>query len=762
MHLGASGHKNSQSLRSVVLCGDWFFVFFCRACIGLFLLILSTATFAQQAGESTFMVHPIAAEEVVPDINVDSVLWRTFSYVDRNKLMNNGFTSQVYVQHYLRTKRKGIVMRYLPGALHLERGQHEYFGESLSNYHCLPPAHIEKHDVASFSTMPYVNEPRDCWVGRYSMSVYEPNFFTDRVLSPFNSCNKFFYRYVYRYAYQFGGVRVAHIDIIPRIRNSQLMRGEADIEVESGKVQRFSFNFFYGWLQLKVDGEMGLDGLASLLPRKIAVVSTLNFMGNRLEERYDATATYDFTESDSAVVDSLPRWSADRFDLTESCLMRTDTTRMQRNLDYFDRHRPVRLMPEQRKIYDEAARRCKIRTDSLKATSIVRSRRDIAEDFILDSHTLPLGNKGKVRLPPILTPSMVEWSGNRGLSLRTRFAFEFPMNRHRHLSLGPRVGYNFKQKQVYWRCPLQFFFLPRYNGCFSVEAVGGDHIYNSKQADEVRESLKGISHYDSLVSIFNQYNFHYYRDNRVLAECGFEPIVGLRIKGGLRFHQRRMIHWNRLAEITQLKRTLTGLAPRFHVEWTPGQYYYRENERAVPLYSRWPTFMFDYERSIKSVDSDMGYERIEFDASYKHSLHALRAIYLRLGGGFYTSRSANCFLDYDNFRNNYLTSVSGHDFIGQFQLLDGRWYNESDYYFRLSATYESPMLLFSRVKYLTRVVDKEFLYCHFLNVRSLDIYTELGYGISLPILRLAAFGALAGKGQSSFGFKVAIHLGDFY
>ena len=44
----------------------------------------------------------------------------------------------------------------------------------------MPPAQIDRKDLAAFSTMPYVEQPRDQWLGNYSMSIYEPNLLFQR------------------------------------------------------------------------------------------------------------------------------------------------------------------------------------------------------------------------------------------------------------------------------------------------------------------------------------------------------------------------------------------------------------------------------------------------------------------------------------------------------------------------------------------------------------------------------------------------------
>lgn len=688
--------------------------------------------------------------------DADSLMNLVFHFVENENINNDGFQAEIYLQHYLRTRRKGPIARYIPELLRLEKGINEYFGEHLSRYQFLPPGRIDKKDIASYNTMPYVRAPRDRWLGRYSTSIYAPNFFTDRVLSPMNAINRKLYRYRFNYTYVSEGRIIANISVDPKFENTQLVRGSIDVDTQNGEVQNFNFRFKYGWAQLHLSGEMGTEGQARLFPRKVSLHSKVKIFGNSLEEQFNGDIRFRFLAPQKT--DSTLKYT-DRFDLTEMSRLRVDTTQMIRDKSFFDAHRPIPLLPEQAAIY---------KTDSLlqlqkKKTVIAKDTLDRlpdeTQDLLFDSHTFNLGGSGEVVLPPILTPSMLEWSGSKGLSLQTRLQFQMAMGKYNSIKFRPRVGYNFKQKQVYWQLPLEINVLPHLDGQLSIEAVGGEHIYNSKQADDVRERMKHYSNYDSLVQQFNQYHFHYYRDHRVLLQFSLQPLMGLKLQPGVRFNHRSLMNWNSIAQASGMRRTLSNLAPRVNIVWTPAQYYYREGKRRHALHSQWPTLMLDYERSLPGIDRHTAYERIEMDAKYRWPLHALRSLYLRVGGGFYTRRGADCFLDYDHFRNNYLPEGVDDKMSGQFQLLDSRWYNESNYYARLSVAYESPMLWLSRIRFLSRMVHQERLYVNLLSVRSLPIYTEWGYGISLHLMDLAGFISVAGKSQTSIGGKVVFRLG---
>lgn len=169
--------------------------------------------------------------------------------------------------------------------------------------------------------------------------------------------------------------------------------------------------------------------------------------------------------------------------------------------------------------------------------------------------------------------------------------------------------------------------------------------------------------------------------------------------------------------------------------------------------------MADYERGFSLGQAATRYERIETDLRYSLPLRALRAIHLRAGAGFYTRRGQDSFIDYDHFRDEWMPQGWRDELSGQFQLLDSRWYNESDYYARLSAAYESPMLLISRIGKLTRYVQKERLYVNLLHVKALGPYGELGYGISLPMIDFGAFMSIANGRATKFAVKIALSLG---
>lgn len=687
-------------------------------------------------------------------MSADSVMKLVFSYVSRNHFEPVSFEAKVYVKSRQQTRRRGPWTRYIPGLFTFERGENAYFSEKEVLFRYTPPGRLTEKETAYHGTQPYMWETTAGIVERFSLSIYDTRLFTDRILSPLHQRNARFYKYAYVYAYTENDRVCYHVRITPRFHNTQLVNGEIDVDGQTGAVRFFDLEMFYDMTRIRLSGQPGKEGVASLFPEEIRLDVSFNLMGNRLNAAYESVADYRFTG-----LDETPRepGESSKYDLTGNYSLQTDTTAVRTDRAYFEATRPHPLTEEEQRAY--------ARHDSLSALprDTTRKKRfrvlpEKTEDFLLDSHKWRLGNKGRVRLPAIITPSMFQWSKSKGFYMQAKLNLDYHPREDAGFSLEPRVGYNFKQHRFYWRVPVSLTLSPEQNILINVEAGNGNRIYSADQARDIRAALSGITSYDSLVHAFDNYDFRYYNDFYTQTDVAAEPLAGLKVAAGFRYHCRSLVEWNEVSQQSGMTRVLKSVAPRLHVDWTPGLYYYREGKRRVPLHSSYPTFMIDYERGVKWGKCTIAYERWEFDAKYVARLYALRSLYFRLGTGFYTNKDKAYFVDYANFRDNNMPEGWEDEMSGQFQLLDSRWYNESRYYVRCSAAYESPMLLFSRVKLLTRIIQKERVYCNLLSVHKLFPYCELGYGLSTHICDVALFTRMAAGKTFGIGGKFVLRL----
>ena len=172
-----------------------------------------------------------------------------------------------------------------------------------------------------------------------------------------------------------------------------------------------------------------------------------------------------------------------------------------------------------------------------------------------------------------------------------------------------------------------------------------------------------------------------------------------------------------------------------------------------------PLFVLDIERGIKGIwKSNIGFERWELDGVWKIPMRSLSLLNIRVGGGFYTDKSTSYFVDYANFRDNNIPGGWDDDWTGQFQLVDSKWYNESDYYVRTNLSYESPLLMATWLPLVGRYIETERIYLSGLLLSQKDPYTEVGYGLTNRYFSAGLFASFLGGKFWEFGGKISVEL----
>lgn len=716
-------------------------------------------------------------------LRADSLMEAVFTYTRRTQMEEVQYICNVYLRHRMYTKRKGPIVGLLPHMMRLERGANDYITEAQLRFQFRPPGEVDCKLVAFHTTARNLPLDRMSSISRLSFLLYEPTLFNNLILNPLNRRNRRFYRYTFLHTFMTEGHPTARIRITPRFSNDQLTNGYIDIDLRTGAVCNFLFSVRIQLQHFTISGQPGTQGYATLIPEHMRIVSDLRLMGNRVHEEFNIISSNTFSCITQPSSKARSRQAA--LDLTQQLNVRIDTTRIITSPSYFDKIRPIPLRHGDKKLYgipddppgsSVPGLRLPVPATDSTCTDTTEAATEVQPDStdnhrktlkalesLLRTHAFKLDGDGrsKVVIPPLITPSFLQWSKTRGFSLQTRIRLNLYLPKaDGEFDFFPRIGYSFKQKQIYWNLPLQLPFCPHLDGFYTFEAGGGSHQYSSSQADAVREQLRGITAFDSLNAVLNSYEFHYYRDAFIKSDVTIRPLPGLHLTAGLRYHRRTLIRYTPLAAQTGMNRTLNSIGPRLQIELTPRQYYYRQGKRRIALYSQYPTFLLSYERGYSVGKAPTAYERIEGDIRYRLPLYAMRTFFFRAGAGYFIQRSRDCFLDYDYFRFSSMPAGWDDDMTGTFQLLDSRWYNESSHYLRLTATYESPMLFLSRIPGFSRMVQSERLYCNLLNVRHLPFYSEWGYAFSTHFCDLGAFlGASTGH-SLQYGVKFSLRFFD--
>ena len=132
---------------------------------------------------------------------------------------------------------------------------------------------------------------------------------------------------------------------------------------------------------------------------------------------------------------------------------------------------------------------------------------------------------------------------------------------------------------------------------------------------------------------------------------------------------------------------------------------------------------------------------------------------MKVGYGLYTSRSKGAyFLDYTNFHYENIPGGWDDDWTGEFQLLNSNWYNASRYYLRGNFTYESPLLIMSKLPLVGRYIEMERIYSNILFTDQLHPYIECGYGMTNKWFSTGAFFSVSNKKFGEVGIRFGLEL----
>lgn len=670
----------------------------------------------------------------------------------------NDYRADLYIKGKLNIRKKNFMFRYLPKMFRMQKGVREYLMESYSDLHFTAPDIYDQKVKAGYGTV-FSGGFQATMLEYFHVNVYSATLLYDRLLSPLAKNGKKYYRY--QIDTIMGGQDNLHYKIrfIPKTKSDQLVGGYMIVSSDVWSVREIRFSgrsellTFENLIKM---GEVGDDN--EFLPVRYEFKVRFNFVGNVVDGSYLASLDYSSIELKEK---SKYRKEKKKLNLTESYTLRCDTNSLHLDSAYFASLRPIELMDDEKKLYEDYAFRKD--TTALKPPSKRRVFWGEIGDFLLSDLNVDLSRIGSVKCSPIINPLLLSYSGSNGFSWRQDFKYNRLFSGDKLLRIVPRIGYNFTRKEFYWSANADFDYWPQKRGAIHVNFGNGNRIYSSDVLDE----LKAMP--DSTFD-FDQIHLDYFKDLYFNFRHSIEVVNGLELSVGFSAHRRTAVEKSRFVVLNsslplasdfldKFKDTYISFAPRVRVEWTPCLYYYMNGKRKINLRSAYPTFSVDYERGIKGVFKSTGqYERIEFDLQHHVQLGLMRNIYYRFGFGAFTNQEQLYFVDFANLARSNLPIGWNDDIGGVFQLLDGRWYNSSRKYVRAHFTYEAPFLFLRHLMKYTRYVQNERLYVNTLFVPHLNPYLEIGYGIGTHIFDVGVFVSSENWKYTEVGCKFTFEL----
>lgn len=706
----------------------------------------------------------------------DSLMRQAIFFAPAHSRMIDDYRAKLYIKGKVNIKKQNRLLRFLPSMFRIRKGVKEYMMETYSDLHFTAPDIYDQKITATIGTASEFWEVDGRLPEYFYINIYDPSLLDDKLVSPLAPNARKYYTYRVDSVMGTRAHRSYRISFTPRNKSYQLVKGYMVVSAEVWSIREMQFtgrSELFRFSTLVRMGDVGADD--EFLPRTFDIDATFRFLGNEVIGSYVAMLDYkSISQHNEALQAARLQRRKSRYDLTDSYTLRTDTNASQRDTSYFNCVRPLSLSPHEQELYS----RFFARHDSINRTPRHRSKAlefwGELGDALISRYTIDLNRLGSVRCSPLINPFLLSYSGRDGVSYRQEFKYNRIFSGDRLLRIVPRIGYNFKYKEFYWRIRSRFDYWPRKRSSLHVEFGNGNRIYSS----EMLEELKAMP--DSLFD-FNQIHLDYFTDLYLNVSNSWEIVNGLTLDVGLSLHRRSEVDKSRFvfnypitgggsilpgypsgfdpSILQKFRSTYNSFAPRVRLSYTPGQYYYHNGDRKINLYSRYPTFSIDYERGIKGVlPSSSSYERVEADVQQHIKLSPMRNLYWRAGFGAFTNQEELYFVDFANLRRSNLPTGWNDDIGGVFQLLDGRWYNSSRRYLRGHVVYEAPFLLMRHLSKYTRFVLNERLYFNALRVPHLKPYLEAGYGIGTHVFDFGFFSGFSNWKFDGVGVKFTFEL----
>lgn len=722
----------------------------------LFVAFFSQATFSQAA-----------PRRAVWDGGADSIMERVRFFAPFYDGLVDDYRAKLYIKGEVDIHRKNFLLRFLPTMFRLRKGERQYLIENCSDLHYTAPDLYDQKISASVGTVNKLWNVDGLLPEYFQLRVYAPTLFDNKLISPLSADGAKYYRYLMDSIMGPEHDRAYRIRFMPRQRSYQLVGGYVVVSDRVWSLREMRFTVRSEYYNCHVLVKMGDVGQQDeFLPQQIKLDGAFNFFGNRISNSYLAAFNYlEVTPHDPGRQQTTSRENP--YDLTANYTLRTDTNAFRRDTSYMASMRPLPLTPSEEEIY----RRHYLRVDTMEQRRLQQHKKQGVSwrqvgDVLVESNTVKFSKQGSLRFSPLLNPFMLSYSASKGVSYSHKLRYQSLLPNDRFLYISPFFGYNFKQREFYWRVNGQFDYFPAKRMGIKVEVGNGNRIYSSRLLDE----LKDIPDKEFDISALQ---LHYYRDLYGKLRHTWEVVNGLTLEATLAVHRRTEDHKARMqaiqdagiaigslpVEMLGLNDIYNSFAPGVRVEWTPGLYYYMNGRRKVNLYSRYPTMAVEWERGVKGVVPHSGeYERVEVDFQHHVELRPLHDLYFRLGWGAFTKQQSIFFVDFSNFKRSNLPTGWNDDIGGVFQLLEGYWYNSSRQYLRGNLTYEAPFLLLRSMHRLTQHVLNERLYFGVLTVPHLKPYVEVGYGIGTHIFDFGVFASFANWKYQRCGVKFTFEL----
>ncbi len=661
----------------------------------------------------------------------------------------------LYIKEWVDVERQMIYLNLIPDLARFNSRKSDYLSEFFYEVHYVKNAVPDIRRVAHLTTFKHGSGEMDRVLYYLTPDLHREKIFKAQYHSPIYPTNYKYYTYSLDTAFV-GTAGEQRVLFAGRYDNVALFTKGWVVLDAACSVRSF---YVEGWdeqSEFKAEYTMGDYGMERNVVKEVELGIDYKFAFNKLDIK--AQAVYDYR----VLSNELKGYEkSNRYNLTGSLNSRWNSYYRGRDYEYATLYRRKVLSASDSLLYIQGGViKGKPRPEQSGVVKETRGWKDDkvmrwlweAGDKMVSSHYLNWGDSD-LKVYPLINPSYLRYSTSKGVTYRLAMNLKSRIGGKHTLFIKPMVGYSFKRKEFYWGAHGNYLFDVRNRGTLFFGVQRDNSIY--REFTTMKELTTSAGTETVAVK-----GYKVYRDTRAGLSVQRELFNGFDVRLGANYYHRAM--YRNVYDATMgggSGEVFKNFAPNIMLVWHPGMYHYYDGDVKVNIGSRMPRFSFNLEQGVRGLFASKDvYTRAEFDMQYKRRLTGSATLYTRLGMGGYLYDKDTHFVDYTFLHDNILPLDKDDELSGVFHLLDSRWYNSANRYFRLNTAYVSPFLMMQRVLPRVNVIKNEMLFFNLLFISDLCPYAELGYGMETPYLNFGVFAGFENFSFHKIGFKVTVSL----
>ncbi len=460
-----------------------------------------------------------------------------------------------------------------------------------------------------------------------------------------------------------------------------------------------------------------------------------------------------------------------------------DSAANRQDTAYWAKMRPVPLMPDEVKSYqDKAAKTALVPPPSSEPKDSTRKASKPQNKFISTSKkvlwgtNIRLGKNGGMIEYRGLKPSRIGFNTVDGFFVGQELTYRknFTKQKGNRLSVTPEAIWAINRRTVMWNVNANLTYAPLKRGNATL-------AFGQKSTDF--NGQRGMYPFENTVaSLFFRRNYmKLYEQTYVQASNNIDIANGLQLDVNVLYSKRTMLDNHsdysffyrdsreyspnipQNAELVCPLTDHTNTSFTLNLHYTP-QYYYRidHNKRKRMLKSDFPTFHIGWRKGLKDVfGSDSNYDLLYGAVIQRIETGFMQEFKYQVGGGAFVNREAVFFPDFYHFRTLEIPVTMGSVESPGFNLLEYYRYSTSDKYVMANLYYTAPFLILKYLPFFNnRALWSEGLQLGYLYTPEMKNYFELGYTIGL-IWQAGVFVGFENFSYRSVGFRLSLPLGLF-